>query len=172
MTTQTMNIEDKEPMNQTNATAQKPRFTLPRDPNKAMTMMMVTIDRLRASLIDETNALKDSDTQTFLSLQDTKLNVARDYLEGMGQLLARKDELQSADEGIKSKLEIMRNEFSDTAHENHAALQRMQAGMKRLGERIMETAREAAKKEDQIIYGSGGRMQEANKATMGISESA
>ncbi len=148
-----------------------PRYVLSTDPNKAMQEMMLTIDRLRASLIEETAALKDADTKTFLSLQDKKLDVARDYLDGMTQMLARKDELKAADPTLRDRLEKMRIEFSDTAHENHAALERMRNGMKRLGERIMETAREAAKKEDQLIYGSNGHMQSGLKATIGINES-
>lgn len=149
-----------------------PRYVLSADPNKAMQEMMLTIDRLRASLIEETTALKDADTKTFLSLQDKKLDVARDYLDGMTQMLARKDELKAADPTLRDRLEKMRIEFSDTAHENHAALERMRNGMKRLGERIMETAREAAKKEDQLIYGANGHMQSGLKATIGINESA
>ena len=57
---------------------EKPRMKLSRNPNKAMQEMMFTIDRLRSSLIEETAALKDTDTQTFMSLQDKKLDVARD----------------------------------------------------------------------------------------------
>lgn len=147
------------------------RYMLPSNSNQAMQEMMSTIDRLRLSLIEETKVLKEADTQSFLALQDKKLDVARDYLEGMSQMLARKDELKSADPALKDRLEKMRVEFSDIAHENHAALERMKNGMKRLGERIMETAREAARKEDQLIYGSRGQMQPGLKATIGINES-
>jgi hypothetical protein len=66
----------------------------------------------------------------------------------------------------------MRVEFSDIAHENHAALERMKNGMKRLGDRIMETARAAAKKEEQLIYGATGQMQSGLKASIGVNESA
>lgn len=152
--------------------AKKPAMRLSKDPNKAMQEMMSTIDSLRNALVEETSALKDADTQTFLSLQDKKLNVARDYLVGMEQLLARKDELQSADPTLKNRLEEMRIQFSDTAHENHAAIERMKNGMKRLGERIMEKARDAAKKEEELIYGSSGRMYSGIRATVGVSETA
>lgn len=149
-----------------------PRLKLSSDPNKAMQEMMNTIDRLRYSLIEETKALKEADTKTFLTLQDNKLIIARNYLDGMSQMIARADELKSADTTLKDRLEKMRVEFADIAHENHAALERMKNGMKRLGERIMETAREAAKKEDQLIYGASGRMQSGMKATIGVNESA
>jgi len=148
------------------------RRSLSRDPNKAMQEMMVIIDTLRTSLVEETNVLKDADTKTFLTLQDRKVEVSRDYLDGMTQLLARKEDLLNADEDIKQQLETKRNEFAEVASQNHAALERMKSGMKRLGERIMESAREAARKEEQIIYGSSGHMQVGAKASMGINESA
>jgi len=154
------------------AEAKRPSYVLSPNPDKAMQEMMTTIDKLRLSLVEETKALKDADTQTFMDLQDNKLDVARDYLDGMSQMMARKDELQDADPTLKDRLEKMRIEFADIAHENHAALERMKNGMKRLGDRIMETAREAAKKEEQIIYGSGGKMHAGLKATIGVNESA
>ena len=163
-----MNLENT----QTSVEPHEPQYKLPRDPNNAMREMMNTIDRLRASLVEETKALREADTKTFLSLQDNKLDVARDYLDGMAQLLARKDELKDADPTLKNKLEEMRIEFADIAHDNHAALERMKNGMKRLGERIMETARETARKEQQIIYGASGQMKSGMKASTGVNESA
>lgn len=151
---------------------QRKKYVLSKDPNKAMEEMMRTIDQLRGSLVEETAALKEADTTTFMHLQDKKLDVARDYLEGMGQMLARKDEIKQADPKLIERLEKMRSEFAEIAHENRAALERMKNGMKRLGDRIMETAREAARKEKQIIYGSSGQMQSGLKATIGVNESA
>lgn len=150
----------------------KPRFKLPRDPNKAMQEVMFTIERLRSALLEETAALKDADTKTFLSLQDNKVDIARDYLEGMSQLIARKDELKTADENIKKKLEEMRNDFANIAHENHAALSRMKNGMKRLGDRIMEAARDTARKQKQFSYSANGCLQNSTNGTIGVSESA
>ena len=147
-------------------------YILPKDPNKAMQEMMGTIDRLRLSLVEETKALKQADTQKFMALQDKKIDVARDYLDGMVQLLERKDELKSADPTLKNRLEKMRIEFADTVHDNHASLDRMKNGMKRLGDRIMETARATVKKEEQLIYGSSGHMQAGLKASIGVNESA
>jgi hypothetical protein len=162
----------KERAEKDHGNAQRKKYILSKNPNKAMEEMMVTIDRLRSSLIEETAALKEADTTTFMHLQDKKLDVARDYLEGMGQMLARKDEIKQADPTLIDRLEKMRGEFADIAHENHAALERMKNGMKRLGDRIMETARETARKEKEIIYGSSGQMQSGLKATIGINESA
>lgn len=147
-------------------------FKLSKNPNNAMQEMMGAIDKLRASLVEETAALKDADTETFMSLQDKKIDVARDYMEGVSELLNRKDEMKKADPTLINRLEEMREEFGHIAYENHAALNRMRNGMKRLSERIMESAREAARKEEQIIYGANGHMQSGSKATIGINESA
>lgn len=152
--------------------APRKRYVLPNNPNRAMQEMMTTIDKLRLTLVEETTVLKDADTKSFLALQDKKVDVARDYLDGMTQLIARKEELKKADPALTDRLEKMRIEFSETVHDNHAALSRMQNGMKRLGERIMETAREAARRQEQIIYGANGHMQSGSKATIGVNESA
>lgn len=167
---QQSNLEHSESKVSEKLTPQR-RYILPNNPDRAMQEMMNTIDRLRLSMIEETRVLKEADTKSFMALQDKKLDIAHDYLQGMSQMLSRKDELKSADPALKNRLEKMRVEFADIAHENHAALERMKNGMKRLGERIMETAREAAKKEDQLIYGSSGQMRSGLKATIGINES-
>ena len=151
---------------------EKPRIKLSRDPNKAMEEVMITIHTLKNFLVKETAALKDANTKLFLELQDEKLYVARDYLEGMSQLIGRKEELKTANEAIKDRLEILRNEFGEIAADNHAAISRMKNGMKRLSDRIMEAARETARRDRQIIYGASGRMQSAGGGTIGISESA
>lgn len=148
------------------------KYTLPRNPDRAIQAMMDTIDNLRTSLIEETEALNDADTKTFMILQGKKIDVARDYMDGITQLIARKDEMRKADPKLIKRLEEMRIEFADTAHNNHAALNRMKSGMKRLGERIMETARDAAKKQEQLIYGASGHMKSGSKATIGVNRSA
>lgn len=166
------NAQDKKNNEGLDEASSKPKRRLPSDPNRAMQEMMLTIDRMRSSMILETAALKEADTRKFMDLQDEKLDVARDYLDGMSQLLARKDELKNADPALQDRLEAMRADFSEIAQENHAALERMKNGMKRLGDRIMETAREASRREREIIYGGNGQMQSGFKTTMGINESA
>ena len=155
-----------------NAEQKRPHVKLSRDPNKAMQEMMLTIDKLRTSLLEETSALKDADTKSFMSMQDKKLGIARDYLEGMHQLIARKDELKNADERLKDRLEEMRIDFGNIAHDNHAAINRMKHGMKRLGDRIMEAARDTARKERQFFYGPNGHLQNSTGGTIGVNESA
>ena len=145
---------------------------LSRNPNQAMQEMMSIIDKLRTNILEETQALKETDTPRFLDLQNTKIDVARDYMEGVTQIMARKDEMKKADPKLIDQLEKMRLEFADIAHENHAAINRMKNGMKRLGERIMENAREAARREEEFIYSPTGRMRSGSRATIGVNESA
>ena len=52
------------------AEAKKPKYVLSPNPDRAMQEMMTTIDHLRLSLIEETKALKEADTQTFMDLQE------------------------------------------------------------------------------------------------------
>lgn len=148
------------------------RLTLSNDPNRAMEEMMVTIDKLREALVAETKVLREANTVAFMNMQDKKLDVARDYMDGMQQLFSRKDELKAADPTLKERLEQKRSEFADVAHDNHAAIERMRSGMKRLGDRIMDNAREKARRDRQIVYGSQGHMQSGLKASIGINESA
>lgn len=165
--TQNLNKESKD----TEMKAEKKVYTLPENPNKAMQEMMDTINTLRTTMVEETEMLTKADTTSFLNMQDKKIEVTSKYLEGMTQLIARKEELKSADPSLREKLQAMRVEFADITDENLVALDRMKTGMKRLGERIMQQAQKAAKSHDQIIYGSNGHMQSASKASIGINES-
>lgn len=145
---------------------------LSRKPDQAMQEMMTIIDRLRDCIERETNALKDTDTAHFLELQDEKINVARDYMEGITQIMARKEEMKKASPKLIQRLEEMRVTFSDIVHENHAAINRMKNGMKRLGERIMENARETARREEEFVYSPNGKMRSGSRATIGVNASA
>lgn len=145
--------------------------TLSANPEKAMEQMMIIIDDLRAKMVDETAALKEADTASFMEMQDNKIVVARQYLDGMKELLARKDELRDADPTLKNKLEEARKRFSNVAQDNLSALKRMSGGMKRLEERIISAARTEADKENKFAYGSNGYLQNGLASRIGINES-
>lgn len=147
------------------------KIKLSTDPNKAIEEMMITIDELRQTLIEETKILDDADSIRFMEFQDKKLKNARAYMNGMQQLISRKEEIRQADPTLKQRLEEKRAEFAEITHHNYAALQRMQHGIKRLGDRIIENARVAVRREKEIIYGSRGQMHLGKKASMGINES-
>ena len=140
--------------------------------NAAIQDMMQTIDALRGVLVRETQALENADTDSFMTLQEHKLSVAREYQSGISQLLARKDEIRAADPTLKTRLAAMQTDFHKTAQANHESIERMQRNMKRLGERIMSVARETVKKETQFAYGASGQMQGSGKGSIGINEQA
>lgn len=162
MTTQTQSP----PVNEARA------LQLPPDPNAAMIEMMSIIDQFRAMMIKETEALDGADANAFLDLQDEKLDIARQYEQGMGQLLDRKEQLRAADPALRNRLHNMQRGFHDIVTRNLEGLERMKHGTARLHDRIMTAARDTALNESRFAYGAGGTMQGSGKASIGISEQA
>jgi hypothetical protein len=147
-------------------------FVLSRDPQKAMQEMMATIDALRAVYVEENEALANADTRTFVGLQDRKIAAANKYQSGIAQILARKDEIRAADPTLRARLVGMHEEFSALTAVNVQAIERLQRGVKRLGDRIMNAAREAAQKEA-VNYGKQGQLNKyKGPVSIGVSESA
>lgn len=153
-------------------TEEKRAPILSKNPDKAMQQMMDTIDQLRNQMIAETNALKDTNTQEFMRLQDDKITVSRQYMHAYEEMIERKEEMKKAKPSLKQKLEVMRAEFAQTTKENMTAIERMSRGMKSLENRIMDTARKEAQKDKQFAYGATGQISNGLKSTIGINESA
>ena len=107
-----------------------------------------------------------------MDLQDSKIEAGRDYESGMLQLLGRQDDIRAADPSLVQKLEEMQKAFHATTEENRKSLERMQKGMDRLHNRIMQVARKAAEDQAQFVYGASGQMQTRRKTSIGVSESA
>ena len=162
-----MHNNETEPTQEVEATP-----SLSANPEKAMEQMMVIIDDLRTKMIEETAALKEADTASYMSIQDKKIIIARQYLDGMKELLSRKEELRDADPSLKQKLEEARSRFANVAQDNLQALKRMSGGMKRLEERIISAARKEADKENKFAYGSNGYLQNGLASRIGVNESA
>ena len=161
--------------NPATASSTKSAFKLSNNPKKAMQEMMDTIDELRFVYEQETSALLKSDAKTFLSLQDNKINYARNYQRGIEQMLARKEEMKNVDPEIRTKLQDMQADFSQLARKNMAALERMQKAMDRFGGTLREAAKDAVKKERATSYTSNGSMAIDNVkqiSTGSISETA
>ena len=144
---------------------------LPQDPDKALQQVMETVEAFKHVLMRETSALKATDTEGFLALQDEKLDVARAYQSGMSQLLSRKDEIRLASPALKERLANMQQDFRAQAQANRDSIERMRKGMERLEHRIMGAARKSAQKETEIVYGASGQMQHSGIASMGVNES-
>lgn len=152
--------------------ADRGKFALSVDPQKAMQEMMATIDALRAIYIEENAALEKSDTRGFMELQERKIDTARQYQSRIAQILERKDEIRAADPALRQSLAAKQDEFTAIAAENIRSLDRVQRGVKRLGDRIMNAARDAAQK-DVVNYGKKGVLNKyKGPVSIGVSESA
>lgn len=153
-------------------TADMEKFALSGDPKKAIQEMMATIDALRSLYLEENEALEKSDTRSFMMLQERKIETARKYQSGIAQILERKDEIRAADPALRQRLVAMQEEFSSITSRNVQALERVQRGVKRLGERIMNAARDAAQK-DVVNYGKKGVLNKyKGPVSIGLSEKA
>ncbi len=147
---------------------------LSQNPGKAMREVMDAIDALQGIYVDETEALTNADTETFLSLQDRKLTAAHNYQSSIQQMLERKDEMREADPALINTLQGMQKDFSELAKKNAEALQRMNRCMERLGNTIRRAAKEAAQKQRTFSYDSTGAINktEGKGVSTGISETA
>jgi len=154
-----------------NTASEKP-FILSRDPNTAMQEMMHTIDALRSIYLEENEALEQSDTHRFISLQDRKLAAARNYQLGARQILERRAELKKIDPALKQNLAQMQEEFSEITAKNMTALGRISKAVERLNERIMQLARETVSK-DGVNYSASGSLENGQRPlSIGLNESA
>jgi hypothetical protein len=149
---------------------ENPVHALSRDPAKAMNEMMHAIDELRQVYEDETNALERIDTQAFVSLQSRKIETASKYESFVSQIVSRKDEIRVIDPTFRDRVIAKQEEFNQLTARNLKALDRLNRGVKRLSERIMNSARDTARTEA-VNYGSHGKLNAyKGPVSLGISE--
>jgi hypothetical protein len=144
-------------------------------PDKALEEMIETVTSLRDLYKHETEALIASDTKAFLSLQDTKLLIARRYQHGVETMNKNYELMKRANPRLKDKLKSMHGDFSSLAQRNMEALERMQRNTQRLGDTIMEAARDAARQQRTFAYGGNGAISGSTVrkgVSMGVSETA
>ena len=145
------------------------------NPDKALEDMIETINSLRDVYQQETEALGASDTKAFLSLQDRKLEVARRYQYGVEAMTTHRESMKNASPRLRDKLKSMYGDFSALAARNLEALERMQRNTERLGDTIMQAARDAARQQRTYAYSGNGAItgSAARKGvSMGVSETA
>lgn len=144
---------------------------LARDPNRAMQQMMERIDSLRKIYIEENAALAAADTKMFLRLQDRKIAAARHYQAGAAQLLGRGNDLRHINEALRQQLQEQHEEFSGIMAENLKSLDRLRGGVQRLNDRVMCSARDAARHKN-VNYSAGGQLNKNERPfSLGLSES-
>lgn len=141
-------------------------------PNDAMLDMMQALDVLRAIYDEENAALETADTRRFMDLQARKIEAAQQYQVKAAHVVDQRDHLKSADSGILKQLEEKHAAFSAMTQKNLAHIERMNKTVKRLSERIVKGARDAAL-QDSASYSRRGTMyRNARPVSTGLNESA
>ncbi len=143
------------------------------NPVKDVEALLTATERLIGIYEQETEALKSSDTKTFLNLQENKIEMSHQYQNLHTHVAERKEELKELPITLKEKLQDMDLKFKNTAHRNLKALNAMDKSMTRLNERIMKAAREVMQ-EKRARYGADGSLTiEQNKSiSIGLNKSA
>ncbi len=147
-------------------------YKVPAEINVALLHTIIAVTALRDVFLKEIDALKATNTKAFLDLQEEKVEVARRYELLVNTLMDRAAEIKLADEKLKNQLERLQTDFGAVAKTNREWIERMRNATAALGETIMKSARKSAEDMTQFAYGSTGKMQRGNKATIGIEERA
>ncbi len=119
---------------------------------------MRTVRQLEGVYKEETEALKSMDRNRFVTLQDSKFEVARTYQNHMSQILARKDEIKHADPALKNRIKEVYESFSTLSRKNMEAIERMQRSTERLGNTIRSAAIKSAQSQRTCSYGDNGQI--------------
>jgi uncharacterized protein YbjQ (UPF0145 family) len=147
-------------------------FVLSRHPEKAMQEMVQAIEALRAFYAEENAALLAADTKLFMTMQDRKIRVVKNYHAGVQQIIARRDEFTNISPVLRRHLHALHEDFTRVTDVNLKALERMTKSVQRLGARIMHAARESVQKKS-VNYGKSGNINKIERAvSIGFSESA
>ncbi len=131
-----------------------------------------TVSQLEAILTKETDCLKVSNRNAFLNLQEEKVLIAQTYQQDIFAVKNIATILKDKYPNLIPYLQEKQEKLGGIIRENETALKRMENSTKRLSDRIMDVARRAAIEQNSIVYGSGGQLNDKNRATMGVSESA
>lgn len=150
-------------------TAAKP-YTPPADINVAILHTIIAVTALRDVLMKENEALAASKSALFLELQDEKVEAARRYEILVNHLMDNGEKTKSADQKLKDQLQRLQGDFSAVCQRNLELIERMKNATEKLGECIMRSARKTAEAATQFAYGSSGKMQKGNRATIGVEE--
>lgn len=147
-------------------------FTTSSNPDAAMLEMMQALDALRAVYDEENNALEASDTRRFMDLQERKIQAAHRYQETAAHVVDQREYLPSANPEILRQLEERHADFTAMTQKNLAYIERMNKTVKRLSERIVKSARDAAL-QDSASYSRRGTMYRNDRpVSTGLNESA
>lgn len=127
------------------------------------------IERFGRLLEKETSALRKANFKAVDGLQEEKKNMARSYQTHVSALHSKKAEIINIDMPLREKLINARIGFTTVLHENLRAIDAAKDSSKRLVDRILEAAREAALEDKTNAYTARGRMNNQTKAPLSIS---
>lgn len=149
-----------------------PAVILDQNPNTAIQQMMDALDALRHVYSEENQALESADTRRFMDLQERKISAAQHYHDTAAQIIEHREKFAKADPALRQRLQAMHADFSKMTETNLSALERLNKGVKRLGDRIVKSARDAAMR-DATNYRRNGTLHHQDRpVSMGINESA
>lgn len=152
--------------------APHPAILLDKDPNKAIQQMMEALDALRSVYDEENTALQSADTRRFMDLQERKISAAQRYHDTAAQIIEQREKFAKADPVLRQKLQVMHADFSKMTEINLNALDRLNKGVKRLGERIVKSARDSALRDTANYRRNGTLHRQDRPVSIGINESA
>ncbi len=138
----------------------------------AVDRFIITVSQLEAVLAEETDCLKVADRNGFLKLQDRKMEVAQNYQKDIFEVKNVAKSLKEKYPNLVPYLQEKQQGLNKIISANEAALKRMEQSTRRLSERIMDVARRTAIEQNSFVYGSAGELNDKNRASMGVSESA
>jgi hypothetical protein len=148
------------------------KFILSEDPNQAMLEMMQALDALRVVYDEENDALVSADTRRFMDLQERKIEAAQRYHDTAAQVIEHREELKAADPVLRQRLQDMHGDFTIMTEKNLGHIDRMNKSVKRLSERVVKSARDAALR-DSASYSRRGTLYHNNRpVSTGLNESA
>lgn len=110
------------------------------------------------TLIEQENTMvMSADRVGFLSLQARKAQVAREYELTMKAIRATKADLYSCEPALRQELKERHARLQQLSAENVSILARAQGTVRRLQDRILNAARQAAKADESPNYTSNGK---------------
>lgn len=146
---------------------------LPRNTDAALKEVIKTVQNLGNIYQKETSFLKDMNTDGFTSLLDQKVTAAKQYQNVMGQMLARKNEIATANPQLREKMKNVYAKFSEISQENLNTVERMHRCSERLSDTIRNAVIRSTQSQRSYSYSNSGAFTHStrNKAvSSGLSE--
>lgn len=131
-------------------------YELPKDVNEALKVTMAAIDKLQSIFVEENKALEAHNPKDFVALQDVKFEAAKEYHAIISAIMARKDEIKTADEALKNQMKQKQIEFAEISGKNLISIERMQNATERLGNSIRSAVVRELQQKQTYSYGENG----------------